>query len=211
MFELQSIQVIGAIAALIIGLWMAGYITHLAQKAFNRSKLDKDVQPFLLSLINAGLKVMVLLAVASMFGIQTTSFIAVFSALAFAIGMALQGSLGPFASGVLILIFKPYRVGNLVTISGGQTGTVKAIHIFNTVLVTLDNKHVIVPNDVVTSKVITNISRQGIIGVKLTPGIGYNDSIDQAREIILRVGRECPWIIAEPTQKVVLTVGRQLS
>jgi small conductance mechanosensitive channel len=217
MFELESIQenltnfittyglqVLGAIAALIIGLWLVGYITRLARKAFNRSKLDEDVQPFLLSLINVGLKVMVLLAVAGMFGIETTSFIAIFSALAFAIGMALQGSLGHFASGVLILLFKPYKVDDLVTIGGGQTGTVKSIQIFNTVLVTLDNKHIIVPNGVVTSNVITNISGQGIIGVELTFGISYNDSIDQAREIILRVGKECPTILDDPAQGVVV-------
>lgn len=169
MFELESIQenltnfittyglqVLGAIAALIIGLWLVGYITRVARKAFDRSKLDKDLQPFLLSLINVGLKVMVLLAVAGMFGIETTSFIAVFSALAFAIGIALQGSLGHFASGV------------------------------------------------VTSNVITNISGQGIIGAELTFGISYNDSIDQAREIILRVGKECPTILDDPAQGVVV-------
>lgn len=217
MFELETIQesltqfitdyglkVIGAIVTLVIGLWLAGYITRIARKAFTRSNVDADVQPFLLSLINVGLKVMVLLAVAGMFGIETTSFIAIFSALAFAIGMALQGSLGHFASGVLILIFKPYRVDDLVEIGGGHTGTVKAIQIFNTVLVTLDNKHIIVPNGVVTSNVITNISGQEIIGVELTFGIGYNDSIDKAREIILRVGKECPWILDDPAQGVVV-------
>ncbi len=217
MFDLDAIQVqiseflatygmkvIGAIIALIIGLWLAGYITKIAKRAFDRSKVDADVQPFLLSLINVGLKVMVLLAVAGMFGIQTTSFIAVFSALAFAIGLALQGSLGHFASGVLILIFKPYKVGDLVEIGGGNTGTVKEIQIFNTILVTLDNKNIIVPNGVVTSNVMTNISGQGIIGVELTFGIGYNDSIDKAREIILRVGKECEWILDDPAQGVVV-------
>ncbi|GAB5554124.1 MAG: small-conductance mechanosensitive channel MscS [Saprospiraceae bacterium] len=217
MFDLDAIQVqiseflatyglkvIGAIVALIIGLWVAGYITKIAKRGFNRGNVDKDVQPFLLSLINVGLKVMVLLAVAGMFGIQTTSFIAVFSALAFAIGLALQGSLGHFASGVLILIFKPYKVGDLVEIGGGNTGTVKEIQIFNTILVTLDNKNIIVPNGVVTSNVMTNISGQGIIGVELTFGIGYNDSIDKAREIILRVGKECEWILDDPAQGVVV-------
>jgi small conductance mechanosensitive channel len=199
-----GIKVIGAILALIIGLWLANYITKVAKKAFDKSEIDKDVQPFLLSLISVGLKVMVLLAVAGMFGVQTTSFIAVFSALVFAIGLALQGSLGHFASGVLLLIFKPYRVGDLVEIGGGETGTVKEIQIFNTILVTLDNKHIIVPNGVVTSNVMTNISGQGIIGVELTFGIGYNDSIDKAREVILRVGKECEWVLDDPAQGVVV-------
>ncbi len=197
-------KAVGAIVALVVGLWLAGYLTRVAKKAFSRSNMDADVQPFLLSMISVGLKVMVLLAVAGMFGIETTSFIAIFSALAFAIGLALQGSLAHFASGVLILIFKPYRVGDLVEIGGGSVGTVKEIQIFNTVLVTLDNKHIIVPNGVVTSNIITNISGQGIIGVELTFGIGYNDSIDKAREIILKVGKECEWILDDPAQGVVV-------
>ena len=95
------------------------------------------------------LKVLLLLSVAGMFGIETTSFIAVFGALALAIGMALQGSLGHFASGVLLLIFRPYKVGDLVTV-GGETGTVVELQVFNTVLQTLDNKRIIIPNHIVT-------------------------------------------------------------
>ena len=133
-----------------------------------------------------------------------TSFIAIFSALAFAIGLALQGSLGHFASGVMLLVFKPYKVGDLVTIGGGQTGTVEAIQVFNTVLMTLDNKRIFVPNGVVTGNVITNISGQDIIGVELTFGISYGDSIDKAREAILKVGKECPWILEDPAQGAVV-------
>ena len=162
------------------------------------------VIPFLASLINVAIKVMVLLAVAGMFGIETTSFVAVFAALTFAIGMALQGSLGHFASGVLLLTFRPYKVGDLVTIGGGETGTVQEIQIFNTVLATLDNKRIIVPNGVVTSNVITNISGQGEIGVELTFGIGYGDDIDKARKVILEVGKQCPHILNSPAQGVVV-------
>ncbi|MGH1434660.1 MAG: mechanosensitive ion channel family protein [Lewinella sp.] len=197
-------KVIGAVLTLIIGFWIVGRITSAMDKGMMKKGIDETIRPFLSSLVNVGLKVMLLLAAASMFGIETTSFIAIFSALAFAVGLALQGSLGHFASGVLLLTFRPYKVGDLVTIGGGETGTVKGIQIFNTVLVTLDNKHIIVPNGVVTSNVITNISGQGIIGVELTFGIGYNDSIDKAREIILAVGKECPWILDDPAQGVVV-------
>lgn len=197
-------KVIGAILTLIIGFWIVGRITSAMDKGMMKKGIDETIRPFLSSLVSVGLKVMLLLAAASMFGIETTSFIAIFSALAFAVGLALQGSLGHFASGVLLLTFRPYKVGDLVTIGGGETGTVKGIQIFNTVLVTLDNKHIIVPNGVVTSNVITNISGQGIIGVELTFGIGYNDSIDKAREIILAVGKECPWILDDPAQGVVV-------
>ena len=197
-------KVVGALIALIIGFWIIGWVTGLLRKTLQKRDVDPTIQPFLVSLVSVGLKVLLLLSVAQMFGIETTSFVAIFGALAFAVGMALQGSLGHFASGVLLLVFKPYKVGDLVTIGGGETGTVEGIQIFNTILATLDNKRIIVPNGVVTSNVITNISGQGIIGVELTFGIGYNDSIDKAREIILRVGKECPWILDDPAQGVVV-------
>jgi small conductance mechanosensitive channel len=197
-------KVAGAILTLIIGFWIVGRITNGVERAMAHRHVDATVRPFLGSVVSVGLKVMLLLAVAGMFGIQTTSFIAIFSAMAFAVGLALQGSLGHFASGVLLLTFRPYKVGDLVTIGGGQTGTVEGIQIFNTVLATLDNKRIIVPNAVVTSNVITNISGQGTIGVELTFGISYKDNIDKAREIILRVGKECPYILDTPAQGVVV-------
>lgn len=197
-------KVLGAILTLIIGFWIAGAITRGVKKLMARNDVDETIAPFLASLVSVALKVMVLLAVASMFGIETTSFVAIFGALAFAIGMALQGSLGHFASGVLLLVFKPYKVGDLVDIGGGNVGTVKEIQIFNTVLATLDNKRIIVPNGVVTSNVMTNISGQGVIGVELTFGIGYGDDIDKARNIILQVGKECPYILDDPAQGVVV-------
>ncbi|WP_367391502.1 mechanosensitive ion channel family protein [Lewinella sp. LCG006] len=197
-------KVVGALLTLIIGFWIVGRVIRAVEKSMEKRKMDETIRPFLTSLISVGLKVMILLAAASMFGIEITSFVAIFGAMAFAVGLALQGSLGHFASGVLLLTFRPYKVGDLVTIGGGQTGTVVGIQIFNTVLATLDNKRIIVPNGVVTSNVITNISGQGTIGVELTFGIGYGDSIDKAREIILRVGKECPWILDEPKQGVVV-------
>ncbi|MEM8523560.1 MAG: mechanosensitive ion channel domain-containing protein [Bacteroidota bacterium] len=197
-------KVAGAIITLIIGFWIANKLAKAVKKLLQKRKVDPSVQGFLGSIVGTGLKVVVLIAAAGMFGFKTTSFIAIFSALVFAIGLALQGSLGHFASGVLILIFKPYKVGDLVTIGGGETGTVNEIQVFNTVLKTLDNKHIIVPNGVVTSNVITNISGQGEIGVELTFGIGYGDDIDKARKIILEVGKECPWILDNPAQGVVV-------
>ncbi len=197
-------RVVGAILTLIIGFWIIGMIVGAIKKMMKKNGVDETIQPFLGSLVSVGLKIMLLLSVAGMFGIETTSFVAIFGALAFAIGMALQGSLGHFASGVLILIFKPYRVGDLVEIGGGQTGTVKAVQVFNTILATLDNKRIIVPNGVVTSNVITNISGEGEIGVELTYGIGYGDDIDKAREIILAVGKRCPHILDNPSQGVVV-------
>ena len=197
-------KVIGAVLTLIIGFWIIGMIVSGVKKMMKKRDVDETIQPFLASLISVGLKVMLLLSVAEMFGVETTSFVAIFGALAFAIGMALQGSLGHFASGVLLLVFKPYRVGDLVEIGGGQTGTVMEVQVFNTVLATLDNKRIIVPNGVVTSNIITNISGQGEIGVELTYGIGYGDDIDKARQVILEVGKNCEWVLDEPKQGVVV-------
>ncbi len=197
-------RVAGALLTLLIGFWIIGRLTSYLRKVLERRDIDPTIRPFLLSLVNVGLKILVLLSVANQFGIETTSFIAIFGALAFAVGLALQGSLGHFASGVLLLVFKPYKVGDLVEIGGGKTGTVKEIQVFNTILLTLDNKKIIVPNGVVTDNVITNISGQDIIGVELTFGIGYNDSIDKAREIILQVGNDCPYILDDPKQAVVV-------
>ncbi len=197
-------KVVGAILTLIIGFWIAGRLTKAVKKLLSKQQVDVSVQGFLGSLVNVGLKVMVLLAVAGMFGIETTSFIAIFSALAFAIGLALQGTLAHFASGVMILIFKPYKVGDLVTIGGGNTGAVEEIQIFNTILRTLDNQRIIVPNGVVTSNVITNKSGQGTMGVELSYSIGYQSDIDKAKEIIVNVAKACPFILDHPAPAAVV-------
>ncbi len=190
-------KIVGAILTLIIGFWVIKRISKVTANLLEKKKLDETVRPFLVSLIDAGLKIMLLLAVASMFGIDVTSFLAIFTALAFAIGMALQGSLGHFASGVLLLVFKPYKVGDLVTING-KTGVVETIHIFNTLLRTPDNKRIIIPNGVVTSGIITNISGQGTIRVDMSFGIGYSDDIDKARNIIREVADQSPLILKDP-------------
>ena len=189
-------KVVGAIITLIIGFWLAGVITRIARKAMQKRGMDNTIVPFLSSIINVGIKVLVLLSVAGMFGIETTSFVAIFGAMAFAIGMALQGSLGHFASGVMLLTFRPYAVGDLVDL-GGNVGVVEEIQIFNTILMTPDNKRLIIPNGVVTGGVITNISGQGLIRVDMTFGIGYNDDIDKARSIMQGVIKTCPQVLKD--------------
>lgn len=186
-------SVLVAILTLIIGFWIIGWITKLLRNTLRKRGVDESITPFLVSLVSVGLKVLLLLSVASKFGVETTSFVAILGAMAFAIGMALQGSLGNFASGVMILLFKPYKVGDLVDVQG-NTGVVKEIQIFNTILMTPDNKKVILPNSVVTSGAITNISGQGEIRVDMTYGIGYTDDIDKAKAIIQQVADSCPQI-----------------
>jgi len=204
MFTEYAPKVVGAILTLIIGFWVAGAVTRGVKNLLARNGVDPTVTPFLGSLVSVALKIMVLLAVAGMFGIETTSFVAIFGAMAFAIGMALQGSLGHFASGVMLLTFKPYKVGDLVE-AGGSTGVVEEIQIFNTVLKTPDNKKIIVPNGVVTGGTITNISGQGEIRVDMTYGIGYDDDIDKARDVIQKVAASCPQVIKDKPVDVLVS------
>jgi small conductance mechanosensitive channel len=196
--------VIGAIVVIIIGFWIANAIAKMIGKRMKKNGADDTITPFTQSLIGTALKIMVLIAAAGMVGIEVAGFVAILGALTFALGFALQGTLAHFAAGVMLLFFRPYKVGDLVTIGGGETGTVEELAIFNTILATLDNKRVIIPNGTVGSNIITNISGQGVIGVELTYGIGYNDSIDAAREAILAVGKACPWILDDPAQGVVV-------
>ncbi len=194
-----------AIVTLIIGFWIIKKIVKVANQSIHKSGLDETLAAFLSSLISIALKVMLLLSVASMFGVNTTSFLAIFGGLMVGVGMALNGTLGHVAAGVMLMIFKPFKVGDLVQIGGGQTtGTVEAINAFNTTLKTLDNKRIIIANSNVTGNDITNISGQGHVGVELTFGIGYNDSIDKARSIIMEVGKSCPHILDSPAQGVVV-------
>lgn len=197
-------KVLMAVLTLIIGFWIIKKLMKVLDKALISNGMDLSLSKFLSSIVSAGLKVMLLLSVASMFGVDTTSFIAILGGLMIGVGMALNGSLGQIASGVMLMIFKPFKVGDLVDIGGGNIGSVNAINAFNTELATLDNKKIFVSNSNVTGNTITNISGQGTVGVELTFGIGYGDNIDKAREVILKVGKDCPNILDTPAQGVVV-------
>ena len=161
-------QVLLAILALLIGFWIIGKIVKALNRTLERSGMEVSLSKFLSSLASVAMKVMLLLSVAGMFGVNTTSFVAILGALMVGIGMALNGSIGHLASGVMIMLFKPFKVGDLVEIGGGHTGSVEAINAFNTTLATLDNKRIIIANSNVTGNTITNISGQGTVGVNLT-------------------------------------------
>jgi small conductance mechanosensitive channel len=189
-------NVVGAILTLIIGFWVIGRITKVARLTMEKRNIDVSLRGFLGSIVGIGLKVLLLLSVASMFGIEVTSFIAIFSALAFAVGLALQGNLANFASGVLILIFKFYKVGDFIE-AQGHAGTVKDIQIFHTVLVALDNRNIIIPNGAITSGPIQNYTVEGFRRHDLTVGIGYNDDIDKAKAVIQSVVERTPNVLPD--------------
>ena len=167
--------------------------------------MDDTLSNFLVSVASAGMKILLILAVAGQFGIETTSFVAILGALTVGIGMALNGSIGHLASGVMLMIFRPYKIGDLVTIGDNQTGSVTSINAFNTTLLTLDNKKIIIANSNITSNTIINISGQDTIGVELSFGIAYSDDIDLARNVILKVGESNSKILNAPKQTVVVS------
>lgn len=196
-------KIIAGVIILIIGLWVIKRLSKLLSRMIE-GKFDSTLSNFLVSIFSIAMKVILFLTAASQVGFDVTSFLAIFGALMVGVGMALNGTIGHFASGVMLLIFRPFKVGDLVEIGDGHTGTVEGINTFNTTLATLDNKRVIIGNSNVTGNTITNISGQGQVGVELTFGIGYDDNIDQARKTILEVGANCPHILSDPAMGVVV-------
>ncbi len=193
-----------AIVTLIIGLWIIKLIVRTFKKGFERSNIDVSLRSFLLSLTRILLKVMLVISVASMVGIQMTSFIAILGAAGLAVGLALQGSLANFAGGVLILLFKPFKVGDFVD-AGGHTGTVKEIQIFNTIMKTPDNKTIIIPNGSLSNGSITNFSTEPNRRVDMTFGIGYSDDIKKAKETLETILKNDSRVLDDPAPTVAVS------
>lgn len=197
-------KVLGAILTLVIGFWIANIVSKKVRKTMEKKEIDPSLTPFLTSLIGVGLKILILLSAASMFGLEVTSFVAIFGALGLAIGMALQGNLSHMAAGILILFFKPFKVGDFI-ITNGYSGTVKEIQIFNTILTTLDNRIIIIPNGTITSSPLENLTKNEIRKVPMTFGIGYNDDIDKARQIISQVVSSCPEVLKDQPVDILVS------
>jgi small conductance mechanosensitive channel len=193
-------KLIGAILVLIIGLWIVNKLVDVMAKGMAKSGLDADLIPFLTSMISVILKVMLLISVAGIVGIETTAF-ALLGMAGVALGMALQGTLGHFASGVLILLFKPYKVGDLVDIQG-QVGTVKEIQVFNTIIDSLENKKVIIPNGIATSGIMTNLSATDYLRVDLNIAMPYEEDFDKVQKIVLDALKSTPHVLTTPAPVV---------
>ncbi|MBD2701889.1 mechanosensitive ion channel [Spirosoma sp. BT702] len=200
---LYSGRVLLAALTLVVGLWVIGWITKLLSSTMTKRHVDRDVQPFLLSLVNGLLRVLLLLSIASTLGVQTTSFVAIIGAAGLAVGLALQGSLANFAGGVLILIFKPFRVSDLIS-AQGFTGHVEAIRIFDTTLLTLDNKTIILPNGTLSTSPIMNISTKGVIRVDQVYNVGSQNDLDATKSAILKVVSTCPYALNNRQHDVLI-------
>ncbi|WP_428263376.1 mechanosensitive ion channel family protein [Haliangium sp.] len=198
-----GIQIIGALLILLIGRIAAGIAKKSIERVMNLRKVDSTIVSFVASLAYFGILTVAVLAALSKFGIQTTSFIAVLGAAGFAVGLALQGSLSNFASGVLILIFRPFKVGDYIK-AGGAEGEVRHIHLFVTELATLDNIKVIVPNSGVMGGNISNLSGYDKRRVDMHLGISYGSSIGKAKEVAEKVMSEDPRVLADPAPTIVV-------
>src|SRR5688572_28750038 len=203
MFMLYVPKLLTALAVFIIGLWVINLVTRMIKRIMLRREIDASVQSFLASLINVSLRIILLLSVAGMLGFETTSFIAVLGAAGLAVGLALQGSLANFAGGVLTLVFKPFKVGDLIE-SGGQTGVVREIQIFNTILLTPDNKTVILPNGAVSNGTIINYSKHGSLRVDITIGVAPDNNIATVRQIAMDVMTSHPKVLKDPAPSFII-------
>lgn len=202
-----GLKVVLAIVVLLIGLRVVKAISRSTGRAMEKRSIDPSLRPFLISLIDAILKIVLVISVISMLGVETTSFIAVLGAAGLAIGLALSGTLQNFAGGVLILILKPFKVGDFVEAQGFM-GTVSAIQIFATILKTPDNRTIIVPNGPLSTGSVTNFSTEPRRRVDMEFGIGYTDDIDKAKEVLNRLCNEDSRILQDPAPQIVLgTLG----
>jgi small conductance mechanosensitive channel len=199
-----GLQVIGALATIIIGIWIAKMLAKYAGKVLRKREVDETLIKFLVSLVRIGLITFVIISAASQVGIQTASFVAIIGAAGLAIGFALQGSLSNLAAGVMLIIFKPVKVGDYIE-GGGSTGVVESVGIFVTTLLTVDNKVVYIPNSTLTSSNITNYTAKDTRRVDLVFGIGYSDDIDKAKNAIEEVLSADSRILKDPAAMIVVS------
>ena len=201
MDQLPSIGM--ALVILILGWIVIGWVQRIIRKMLSIRAVDSTIGKFLGSVAGIALKVMLLLSVAGLAGIPVTSFIAIISAATLAIGMSLKGTLSNFAGGVSVMLFRPYKVGDFVE-GAGQSGTVKEIQIFNTVLTTGDNRTVVIPNNSIATGVLVNYSTQPTRRVEINIGIGYEDDIDAARAVVQGLIDADDRILKDPESMIVV-------
>lgn len=190
-------KVVLAIVLLLVGLRIINAAVKAIGKGMHKRNVDETLRPFLVNILNWGLKALLVISVASMVGIETTSFVAVLGAAGLAVGLALQGTLANFAGGVLLLVFKPFKVGDLIE-AAGFLGEVEEIQIFITKINTPQNRQVIIPNSVLSNGSLTNLSAKGFVRVDLTVGISYNSNIKVAKDLLLKVMQDHSMVLKDP-------------
>jgi small conductance mechanosensitive channel len=207
-----SVRYLPKVLLALLVLWVGMRIIKLIGKGVERGLETRAVEPtlrrFVGSLVSIGLKIMLFVTAIQMMGVETTSFVAIIGAAGLAIGLALQGTLANFAGGTLVLLFKPYKVGDLIE-AQGVVGNVKEIQIFTTVLITPDNKTVIIPNGAAANGIITNYTSDGKIRVDCVLAIARNTDVAHAREVLLKVMLADPKVLRDPAPSV--TMNKQMN
>ena len=200
---MYGLNILAALAIFFVGKFVAGIIRKLIRKIMRKRELDETLTGFISSIVYAGIIAFVVIAALSKLGIQTASFVAILGAAGLAIGLALQGSLSNFASGVLIIIFKPFKGGDYVS-AGGCEGSINTVGIFTTSIQTVDNKLVIVPNSKIMSDTITNYSTMETRRVDIVASAGYDDDVDKVKDLLLKLLVEDERILSDPAPFVGL-------
>lgn len=198
-----GLKIIAAFVIWIIGSWIIKKIMKAAQKIMAKRAYEESLQKFLSNLLGWGLKILLILAILAKLGVETTSFAAVLAAAGLAVGMALQGSLGNFAGGVMIMVFKPFKIGDLIE-AQGEIGAVKEIEIFTTKLIGLSNREIIIPNGALSNGNIINYTTEGTRRVDLVFGVSYDANIKQTKEVIMNVLTAHPKILKDPAPAVTV-------
>ncbi len=199
-----GIKIVTALAIFFIGRWIVRMIVKGVRKALQSAEVDVTLERFVCNLVNMALMVVVIIAAISALGIQTASFIAIFGAAGLAVGLALQGSLSNFAAGVLIVLFRPYKVGDWVE-AAGVSGSVDAVQILTTVLKTGDNKQVIVPNSQIMDSIITNYSAMETRRVDMVIGVSYDDDLDKVHKTLKELIDADDRILKDPECKIAVS------
>ena len=199
-----SARVLIAVAIFFIGRWIIRYLKRILRRMMERRAVEASLKSFLLNLVSITLTLFLIIVIIGILGIDTTSFVAIFASAGLAIGMALSGTLQNFAGGVMILIFKPFRVGDFIE-AQGQTGTVKEIQLFNTVINTTDNKTIMIPNGGISTGIINNYSKESLRRVEWTFGIGYGDDYDLAKATIASMLDQDTRVLKDPAYFIAVS------
>ncbi len=194
-------KILMAVASVYIGMWLVKRIVAVVRLSLDKANFSEEVRPFVVSFVSIALKVFVVLFAASFLGFETTSIVGILAAASFAVGLALQGSLGNFAAGILVMVFRPYKIGDMVEVNG-KFGKVEEISVFNTVLSTPGFKTLIIPNGKIVDDTITNFSSRGVVRLELNVTMPYEESFPRVREVILSTLKSIPVVLEDPAPQV---------
>ena len=199
-------NILGAIVIYVVGRYLIKLVMRLTRNVLENRKVEASVKTFLLSFVNIALTILLIIAIAARLGIETTSFAALLASAGVAIGMAMQGALGNIAGGIMLLIFRPFNVGDYI-VAGGEEGTVKNISLVYTVLTSIDNRRISIPNGTLMNSTVCNATAEQIRRVDLNFDIAGSEDADKVEKILFDVIDKTEWLLGQPAPQVLITAG----